>query len=152
MKYHAIFLFLVANFTLWSSSPPAGFVPLFNGMNLDGWWGAKTEDPDDPSEDEPDARASSIIGRIVIPSTTNRSNASPAASKSKPARSHVTPTSSAPAPPSKSSLSQAEQGPLPEKMSRSAARRSTIDTTSDGRVLRLQQDVHEEVETLDGDL
>ena len=46
MKYQAIFLFLVANFTLWSSSPPAGFVPLFNGMNLDGWWGAKTEDPD----------------------------------------------------------------------------------------------------------
>lgn len=25
--------------------PPAGFVPLFNGKNLDGWWGAKTEDP-----------------------------------------------------------------------------------------------------------
>jgi len=46
MKYQAIFLFLVANFTLWSSSPPTGFVPLFNGMNLDGWWGAKTEDPD----------------------------------------------------------------------------------------------------------
>jgi hypothetical protein len=27
-------------------TPPSGFVPLFNGENLDGWWGAKTEDPD----------------------------------------------------------------------------------------------------------
>ena len=26
--------------------PPSGFVSLFNGENLDGWWGAKTEDPD----------------------------------------------------------------------------------------------------------
>ena len=26
--------------------PPPGFVSLFNGENLDGWWGAKTEDPD----------------------------------------------------------------------------------------------------------
>ena len=25
--------------------PPAGFVALFNGKNLDGWWGLKTEDP-----------------------------------------------------------------------------------------------------------
>jgi len=25
--------------------PPEGFVALFNGKNLDGWWGAKTEDP-----------------------------------------------------------------------------------------------------------
>ncbi len=25
--------------------PPEGFVALFNGQNLDGWWGAKTEDP-----------------------------------------------------------------------------------------------------------
>ena len=26
--------------------PPPGFVSLFNEENLDGWWGAKTEDPD----------------------------------------------------------------------------------------------------------
>ena len=26
--------------------PPSGFVSLFNGENLDGWWGAKTEDPE----------------------------------------------------------------------------------------------------------
>ncbi|MCP5517355.1 MAG: DUF1080 domain-containing protein [Verrucomicrobiales bacterium] len=26
-------------------NPPAGFKPLFNGQNLDGWWGAGTEDP-----------------------------------------------------------------------------------------------------------
>ena len=25
--------------------PPQGFVSLFNGKNLDGWWGLKTEDP-----------------------------------------------------------------------------------------------------------
>jgi hypothetical protein len=28
-----------------NSAPPAGFVALFNGTNLDGWWGASTEDP-----------------------------------------------------------------------------------------------------------
>ena len=27
------------------NTPPRGFVALFNGKNLDGWWGAKTEDP-----------------------------------------------------------------------------------------------------------
>ncbi|MDY0168428.1 MAG: DUF1080 domain-containing protein [Thermoguttaceae bacterium] len=27
--------------------PPEGFVALFNGNDLDGWWGAKTEDPRD---------------------------------------------------------------------------------------------------------
>lgn len=27
--------------------PPDGFKALFNGKNLDGWWGAKTEDPRD---------------------------------------------------------------------------------------------------------
>ena len=26
-------------------NPPSGFIALFNGENLDGWWGAKTEDP-----------------------------------------------------------------------------------------------------------
>ena len=28
-----------------SSPPPQGFTPLFNGQNLDGWWGATTENP-----------------------------------------------------------------------------------------------------------
>ena len=28
-----------------TNSPPPGFVALFNGTNLDGWWGATTEDP-----------------------------------------------------------------------------------------------------------
>ena len=27
------------------NTPPEGFVALFNGKNLDGWWGAKTENP-----------------------------------------------------------------------------------------------------------
>ncbi|MDR1009784.1 MAG: DUF1080 domain-containing protein, partial [Opitutaceae bacterium] len=27
-------------------TPPAGFTPLYNGKNLDGWWGARTENPD----------------------------------------------------------------------------------------------------------
>lgn len=28
-----------------TSTPPPGFTALFNGVNLDGWWGAETEDP-----------------------------------------------------------------------------------------------------------
>lgn len=28
-----------------NGAPPAGFTALFNGTNLDGWWGASTEDP-----------------------------------------------------------------------------------------------------------
>lgn len=27
------------------NTPPAGFTAIFNGKNLDGWWGATTEDP-----------------------------------------------------------------------------------------------------------
>ena len=47
MKYFPLFIvsFLVGSFFL-SSKPPAGYVPLFNGKDLEGWWGAKTEDPD----------------------------------------------------------------------------------------------------------
>ena len=47
MKYFPLFIvsFLVGSFFL-SSKPPAGYVPLFNGKDLEGWWGTKTEDPD----------------------------------------------------------------------------------------------------------
>ena len=47
MNTHCSFLivWLVAQLTV-NAEPPAGFVSLFNGENLDGWWGAKTEDPD----------------------------------------------------------------------------------------------------------
>ncbi|MEJ0091575.1 MAG: hypothetical protein WDM80_17740 [Limisphaerales bacterium] len=27
------------------NTPPPGFTAIFNGTNLDGWWGATTEDP-----------------------------------------------------------------------------------------------------------
>ena len=39
-----LFLFL-SHLPLWGESSQIGFVPLFNGENLDGWWGLKTEDP-----------------------------------------------------------------------------------------------------------
>src|SRR5690348_5042656 len=28
-----------------ATQPPPGFTPLFNGKDLQGWWGAETEDP-----------------------------------------------------------------------------------------------------------
>ena len=37
--------------------PPEGFVALFNGKDLDGWWGAKTEDPRDYMALTPDQLA-----------------------------------------------------------------------------------------------
>jgi len=41
-----IFLFLLlANTLLFGTPPPEGFTSLFNGVDLDGWWGLKTEDP-----------------------------------------------------------------------------------------------------------
>ena len=44
--------------------PPEGFVALFNGKNLDGWWGAKTEDPRDymalPPEQLAEKKAASL--------------------------------------------------------------------------------------------
>jgi len=44
--------------------PPEGFVALFNGNNLDGWWGAKTEDPRDymalPPEELAEKKAASL--------------------------------------------------------------------------------------------
>ena len=44
--------------------PPEGFVALFNGKNLDGWWGAKTEDPRDyaalPPEKLAEKKAASL--------------------------------------------------------------------------------------------
>ena len=36
---------VIFSFCYAKSSPPPGFISLFNGINLDGWWGAKTEDP-----------------------------------------------------------------------------------------------------------
>lgn len=46
MKYIALFSFFVL-VGAHAANPKhaAGFVPLFNGKNLDGWWGLKTEDP-----------------------------------------------------------------------------------------------------------
>ena len=38
-------LSLLPIFTLVGGTPE-GFTSLFNGINLDGWWGAKTEDPE----------------------------------------------------------------------------------------------------------
>ena len=47
MKYFPLLIvsFFVGSFSL-SSKPPVGYAPLFNGKDLEGWWGAKTEDPD----------------------------------------------------------------------------------------------------------
>ena len=46
MKF-AVFLslFTVAVLHAAKPKPPEGFTALFNGKNLDGWWGLKTEDP-----------------------------------------------------------------------------------------------------------
>ncbi len=44
--------------------PPEGFVALFNGKDLDGWWGAKTEDPREymalPPEELAEKKAASM--------------------------------------------------------------------------------------------
>jgi hypothetical protein len=40
-----------------TAEPPAGFRALFNGRDLDGWWGAETEDPRGWMALEPDALA-----------------------------------------------------------------------------------------------
>jgi len=49
MKPLSIFpIFLIAAMTVTAgelNQPPKGFKALFNGKNLDGWWGLKTEDP-----------------------------------------------------------------------------------------------------------
>jgi hypothetical protein len=39
-------IFLIFPIISLTAKVPDGFHPLFNGKNLDGWWGAKTEDPD----------------------------------------------------------------------------------------------------------
>ncbi len=44
MNKIAFFLFF-SFLLLWGASSGDRFVPLFNGKNLDGWWGLKTEDP-----------------------------------------------------------------------------------------------------------
>ena len=47
MKNKVYFIYLLLPVLLWGENdfPPAGFTSLFNGQNLNGWWGAKTEDP-----------------------------------------------------------------------------------------------------------
>ena len=46
MKFLALLsLFSVVVANAAKPKPPAGFVALFNGKDLDGWWGLKTEDP-----------------------------------------------------------------------------------------------------------
>ena len=40
-----ILLLFLSHLPLYGESPHDGFIPLFNGKNLDGWWGLKTEDP-----------------------------------------------------------------------------------------------------------
>ena len=46
MKFIALLsFFTVISVHAAKPKPPAGFVALFNGKNLDGWWGLKTEDP-----------------------------------------------------------------------------------------------------------
>jgi hypothetical protein len=46
------------------NAPPEGFVAIFNGKDLDGWWGAKTEDPRDtmalPPEKLAEKKAASL--------------------------------------------------------------------------------------------
>ncbi len=41
----ATVLMLATTLFAQSEPPPAGFSPLFNGKDLSGWWGLKTEDP-----------------------------------------------------------------------------------------------------------
>ena len=37
---------LLLNSFAWAVTPPDGFTALFNGEDLNGWWGLKTEDPE----------------------------------------------------------------------------------------------------------
>ena len=39
-------ILIFVQFSVFAITPPKGFTPLFNGKNLDGWWGLKTEDPE----------------------------------------------------------------------------------------------------------
>ena len=39
-------ILIFVQFSAFAITPPKGFTPLFNGKNLDGWWGLKTEDPE----------------------------------------------------------------------------------------------------------
>ena len=43
LTFLSLFVFIAAHAA--KPKPPIGFVALFNGKNLDGWWGLKTEDP-----------------------------------------------------------------------------------------------------------
>ena len=52
-----LFVFTAVALHAAKPKPPAGFVALFNGKNLDGWWGLKTEDPAKWMALSPDALA-----------------------------------------------------------------------------------------------
>ncbi len=47
MKSSSLILLLIVGLTTVSvnAAPPSGFTPIFNGKDLGGWWGLKTEDP-----------------------------------------------------------------------------------------------------------
>ena len=44
-KYIFVLSLLLGTFSAYGSKPPKGFVSIFNGKDLTGWWGLKTEDP-----------------------------------------------------------------------------------------------------------
>lgn len=43
-SFYVLCLFLGFSFSF-GAKPPKGFTPIFNGKDLTGWWGLKTEDP-----------------------------------------------------------------------------------------------------------
>ncbi len=46
MKF-TILISLILALPIYGLTPPNGFKPLFNGKDLDGWWGLKTENPEE---------------------------------------------------------------------------------------------------------
>ena len=104
-------------------------------------------DPGEDSEAETDARSTSLIGRKLLPSAGSRPAASSGTGKIKTMRAPDTSKSPSAAVPSKSIASAPEAATVPEASSVGGKRRSTIDTTIDGRLLRLKQGVEEETAT-----
>ncbi len=61
----ALFVLMSAGYVVAAdNTPPEGFLALFNGKNLDGWWGLKTESPRDymalPPEQLAEKKAASL--------------------------------------------------------------------------------------------